>query len=66
MFSETHQQSSTANEVYDIVINGGDPLGLSAAYEVAKPGKKVAVFEPKSIFHQAGSCKAVVRMFRTM
>jgi len=53
-------------EVFDVVVVGGGPVGLSAAYEVAKMGAKVIVLEQNNFFNQAGSSNDLARMFRTM
>ncbi|MCJ1381524.1 hypothetical protein MMC17_004635 [Xylographa soralifera] len=64
MASESLYQ--THQPIYDVVVIGGGPIGLSAAYEVAKAGKSVAVLEKNNFFNQAGSSGDLVRMFRTM
>lgn len=51
---------------FDIIIIGGGPIGLSAAYNCAKAGKKVILFERFNFFNQSGSSNDLVRMFRTM
>ncbi|OTA99142.1 hypothetical protein M426DRAFT_68352 [Hypoxylon sp. CI-4A] len=53
-------------EIFDVVVVGGGPIGLSAAYEVAKAGRKVLVLEQNNFFNQAGSSNDLARMFRTM
>lgn len=53
-------------EAYDIVVVGGGAIGLAAAYECAKAGKKVVVLEKNYFFNQAGSSGDLVRMLRTM
>ncbi|KAL7620468.1 hypothetical protein AAE478_009463 [Parahypoxylon ruwenzoriense] len=53
-------------ELYDVVVIGGSPIGLSAAYEVAKKGAKVVILEQNNFFNQAGSSGDLARMFRTM
>jgi len=55
-----------ATGIYDVVVVGGGPVGLSAAYEVAKTGAKVVVLEQNNFFNQAGSSNDLARMFRTM
>ncbi|CAI6341399.1 unnamed protein product [Periconia digitata] len=55
-----------ATGLYDVVVVGGGPVGLSAAYEVAKTGAKVVVLEQNNFFNQAGSSGDLARMFRTM
>lgn len=55
-----------ATEVFDVVVIGGGPIGLSAAHQVAKEGAKVVVLEQNNFFNQAGSSNDLARMFRTM
>ncbi|OJD38024.1 amine oxidase (flavin-containing) [Diplodia corticola] len=62
----TQEPFGMANEVFDVVVVGGGPVGLSAAYEVAKTGKKVLILEQNNFFNQAGSSNDFARMFRTM
>ncbi len=45
---------------------GGGPMGLATAYECAKAGKKVIVFEQFVLFNQSGSSNDLTRMYRTM
>ena len=52
--------------IYDVVVIGGGPVGLAAAYECALAGKSVLVLEKSTFFNQAGSSGDLVRMFRTM
>ncbi|CAM1507625.1 Fc.00g072660.m01.CDS01 [Cosmosporella sp. VM-42] len=54
------------SQVFDIVVVGGGPVGLAAAYEVAKSDKSVLVLEQNNFFNQAGSSGDLARMFRTM
>ncbi|KAL2669808.1 hypothetical protein Neosp_015253 [[Neocosmospora] mangrovei] len=54
------------SELYAVVVVGGGPVGLAAAYEVAKTGRKVIVLEQNNFFNQAGSSGDLARMFRTM
>ncbi len=54
------------NSDYDVVVVGGGPVGLAAAYEVAKAGRSVLVLERFNLFNQSGSSNDLVRMFRTM
>lgn len=53
-------------EVFDVVVVGGGPVGLAAAYEVGKTGASVIVLEQNNFFNQAGSSNDLARMFRTM
>ena len=41
-------------------------MGLATAYEAAKRGKKVVLFEQFVLFNQSGSSNDLTRMFRTM
>jgi sarcosine oxidase/L-pipecolate oxidase len=50
----------------DVVVIGGGPIGLAAAYHCAKAGRKVLVLERFNFFNQSGSSNDLVRMFRTM
>ncbi|KAK4449751.1 putative peroxisomal sarcosine oxidase [Podospora aff. communis PSN243] len=56
----------SSKEIYDVVVIGGGPVGLAAAYEVAKTGSSVIVLEQNNFFNQAGSSGDLARMFRTM
>ncbi|MDJ1483490.1 FAD-dependent oxidoreductase [Cytophagaceae bacterium YF14B1] len=51
---------------YDIIVVGGGPIGLAAAYNSAKRGKSVLLLERFNFFNQSGSSNDLVRMFRTM
>ena len=51
---------------YDVVVVGGGPVGLAAAYHSAKRGKSVLLLERFNFFNQSGSSNDLVRMFRTM
>jgi sarcosine oxidase/L-pipecolate oxidase len=51
---------------YDVIVIGGGPVGLAAAYECARSGKSVLVLERFNFFNQSGSSSDLVRMFRTM
>lgn len=51
---------------FDVVVVGGGPMGLAAAYNCAKAGKKVILFERFNFFNQSGSSNDFARMFRTM
>src|SRR6266566_2142238 len=51
---------------YDVIVIGGGPIGLSAAYHCAKAGHRVLIAERFCFFNQAGSSNDLVRMFRTM
>ncbi|KAH7169960.1 hypothetical protein EDB81DRAFT_774156 [Dactylonectria macrodidyma] len=55
-----------SSKVYDVIVVGGGPVGLAAAYEVAKADKTVLVLEQNNFFNQAGSSGDLARMFRTM
>ncbi len=51
---------------YDVIVIGGGPMGLAAAYNCAKAGKSVLLLERFNFFNQSGSSNDLVRMFRTM
>lgn len=51
---------------FDVIVVGGGPIGLSAAYNCAKAGKSVLVLERFNFFNQSGSSNDLVRMYRTM
>ena len=51
---------------YDVIVIGGGPIGLAAAYNCAKAGKSVLVLERFNYFNQSGSSNDMVRMYRTM
>lgn len=55
-----------SQKIYDVIVVGGGPVGLAAAYEMAKDGKSVIVLEQNNFFNQAGSSNDMARMFRTM
>ena len=54
------------NAMYDVIVVGGGPVGLAAAYEIAKAEKTVLVLEQFNFFNHAGSSNDMARMFRTM
>jgi sarcosine oxidase / L-pipecolate oxidase len=54
------------SHAYDVIVIGGGPIGLAAAYQCAKAGKSVLVLERFNFFNQSGSSNDMVRMFRTM
>jgi len=62
----TSSPAPTPDTLYDVIVVGGGPMGLSAAYECAKAGKKVLVLERFVLYNQSGSSNDLVRMFRTM
>jgi sarcosine oxidase/L-pipecolate oxidase len=51
---------------YDILVIGGGPIGLAAAYRCARAGQSVLLLEQFNFFNQSGSSNDLVRMFRTM
>lgn len=54
------------SELFDVIVIGGGPVGLAAAYEVAKAGRKVIILEQNNFFNHAGSSGGLARIFRTM
>jgi sarcosine oxidase/L-pipecolate oxidase len=54
------------SNLYDVIVVGGGPIGLAAAYRCAKAGKSVLLLERFNFFNQSGSSNDMVRMFRTM
>ena len=51
---------------YDVIVVGGGPIGLSAAYEcVKKRGKKVLLIEQFNFGNQHGSSAGLTRQWRT-
>ncbi|KAK6518213.1 hypothetical protein TWF506_005372 [Arthrobotrys conoides] len=54
------------DEIFDVIVVGGGPIGLAATYEIAKTGSRVIVLEQNNFFNQAGSSNDLARMFRTM
>lgn len=55
-----------STDIFDVVVVGGGPVGLAAAYETAKAGSRAIVLEQNNFFNQAGSSNDLARMFRTM
>ena len=51
---------------FDVIVVGGGPIGLAAAYHCARAGRSVLVLERFNFFNQSGSSNDLVRMFRTM
>lgn len=51
---------------FDVIVIGGGPIGLAAAYNCAKVGQRVLLLERFNFFNQSGSSNDLVRMFRTM
>lgn len=44
-----------SQNVYEVAVVGGGPIGLSAAYEIAKENKSVIVLEKNNFFNQVCS-----------
>ena len=55
-------------EMYDLVVVGGGPTGLSTAYNCAKVDQKVLLLERFVLYNQSGSSTGLLRilMFCTM
>ena len=51
---------------FDVVVIGGGPVGLAAAYAVARENKKVAVIERFTFRNQNGSSAGKTRQYREM
>ena len=49
---------------YDVIVVGGDPIGLFAAHQWARAGKKVLLLEQFEFFNERASCKGDSRFFR--
>jgi len=50
---------------YDVIVIGGGPVGLAAAYECGKANQNVLVLEQDVFYNYSGSSGDLVRMFRT-
>lgn len=62
----TYEIRSMSESVYDVIIVGGGPIGLSSAYQCAvKRGKKIAVIEQFKFGNQHGSSPGFSRQWRT-
>ena len=55
---------STMEEFYDVIVIGGGPIGLAAAYYSAKKNKKVLVLEQFNFGNDHGSSAGFSRQFR--
>jgi sarcosine oxidase/L-pipecolate oxidase len=51
---------------YDVIVLGGGPIGLAAAYNCASRGQSVLLLEQFNFYNQSGSSNDLVRMYRTM
>ena len=53
-------------DTFDVVVIGGGPVGLAAAYAAARMDKKVAIVERFTFRNQNGSSAGKTRQFREM
>lgn len=49
---------------YDVIVIGGGPMGLSAAYHLSKRNAKTLLLEQFTFFNQLGTSAGVSRQFR--
>ncbi|KAI5460638.1 hypothetical protein BGZ63DRAFT_387558 [Mariannaea sp. PMI_226] len=54
------------SELFDVVVVGGGPVGLAAAYEIAKAGGKVITLEENNFFNHSGTSGGLARVFQTL
>jgi glycine/D-amino acid oxidase-like deaminating enzyme len=52
------------NAHYDVIVIGGGPIGLAAAYHLSKRNTRTLVLEQFTFFNQLGSSAGVSRQFR--
>ena len=57
--------SAACDIVYDVIVVGGGPMGLSAAYQCVKEGRKVMIIEQYKFGNEHGSSPGFGRQFRT-
>lgn len=53
-----------SQDKYDVIVIGGGPMGLSAAYHLSKRNAKTLLLEQFTFFNQLGSSAGVSRQFR--
>ena len=62
--TSSSSSSSSSSSVYDVIIIGTGAMGVSAAYHLAKGGKKVLALERYTVAHANGSSHGETRITR--